>query len=245
MQTLHKYTGASPVLHWDTGALPSIGKVKPAPIQVGDLLYWFSANACTVNGSNQVTGLTDLSGNGNAVTVTGTPAYTASDADFNNLPSIGNTTGQRYEFSSINKTSTLGGWTFMYVIKPTSNTGTPTLFDTQSGRMVNYSFNSSRYAYFDGSLRTVGTQVPDTNLHILTFVLNSDTNVGEIFLDGVSLGTNTYTLRAIANATALFGRPNALGGGLSYIGRWAQALCWSKPLTTAQRQQVEGSFNYS
>lgn len=244
MQTLHKYTGSSPVLHWDTGALPQIGKQKPAPIAVGDLLFWLSADACAVNVSNQVTGLTDLSGNGYAVTVVGTPAYTASDAAFNNKPSIANTSTQRYEFNSINKPST-GGWTSMYVIKASSNTGTPTLFDTQSGRMVNYSHHSSRYAYFDGSVRTVGSTVPDTNIHILTFVLNADTNVGEIFRDGVSLGTSTFTARNIANATSLFGRHTTLGGGLGFVGSWAQALCWSKALTTEQRQLVEGSFIYT
>lgn len=244
MQTLHKYTGASPVLHWDTGALPQVGKSKPAPIAVGDLLFWFSADACSVNVSNQVTGLTDLSGNGNAVTVVGTPAYTASDAAFNNKPSIANTSSQRYEFNSISKAST-GGWTFMYVIKASSNTGTPTLFDTQSGRMVNYSFNTNRYAYFDGSLKTIGSTVPDTNIHILTFVLNSDTNVGEIFRDGVSLGTSTMTARNIGGATSIFGRHTTLGGGLGFVGSWAQALSWSKALSTAERQRVEGSFIYS
>lgn len=197
-----------------------------------------------------VTQWSDVSGNGrHAQVINGAtaPTHTAADADFNGYDSVtfGASTQMRLEYNALSITSTK--WTFVYVLKPSSTTGTPTLFDAQSGRLVNYAFHNGSglndYAYFDGTLKHVGG-TPSTTTKIVEFSLNSVTNVGEVFVNGISIGTSTYTSKNIGGAVGLCGRPNALGGGLPFVGKVAEVAILSDILTTEQRSQYIGSYNY-
>jgi hypothetical protein len=197
-----------------------------------------------------VTQWDDISGNDrHAQVINGAtaPTYTASDADFNNYPSVtfGTSSNMRLEYNGISIPSTK--WTFIYVLKPSSTTGTPTLFDAQTGRLVNYAYHNGSglndYCYFDTAQRHVGG-VPDTTTKILEFSLNSLTNVGEVFVNGVSVGTNTYASRNIGGSVGLGGRSNASGGGIPFVGKMAEFVVLSDVLNSSQRSQYIGSYNY-
>lgn len=220
-----------------------------SPASISGLQIWHRSDSVALSGSN-VTQWNDLSGNGRHAQVINSstnPTYTASDASFNNHPSItfGTSAQMRFEYSGLSINSTQ--WTFIFVCKPTSNSGTDTLFDAQSGRLSCYSMHStpSSYAYFDGAVQVVGGTV-NTNTKILEYSLNSVSNVGELFIDGTSTGTtDTYASKNIGGAVGLGGRPNALGGTNVFDGKMAEFILYNKILTTNERAQLIGYFDYT
>lgn len=226
----------------------TLSPVSFTPMSISGLQIWHRSDNVELSGSN-VTQWTDLSGNGrHAVPINSStnPTYTASDASFNNKPSItfGASAQMRLEYSSISISST--AWTFIFVCKPTSNSGTDSLFDSQSGRLSCYSIHptTSSYAYFDGAVQGVGGTV-STTTKILEFSLNSVSNIGELFVNGASTGvTDTYASKNIGGATGLGGRPNALGGSNVFDGKMAEVLVYNKILTPSERALLIGYFQY-
>jgi hypothetical protein len=104
---------------------------------------------------------------------------------------------------------------------------------------------TSSYAYFDGAVQGVGGTV-STTTKILEYSLNSVANVGELFIDGVSTGvTDTYASKNIGGAVGLGGRPNALGGTNVFDGKMAEVIIYNKILTSNERAQLLGYFDYN
>lgn len=220
-----------------------------SPSSISGLQIWHRSDSVVLSGSN-VTQWNDLSGNSRHAQVINSstsPTYNASDSSFNDNPSItfGTSAQMRFEYSGLSITST--AWTFIFVCKPNTNSGTDTLFDSQSGRLSCYSMHptTSSYAYFDGAVQGVGGTV-STTTKILEYSLNSVANVGELFIDGVSTGvTDTYASKNIGGAVGLGGRPNALGGTNVFDGKMAEVIIYNKILTSNERAQLLGYFDYN
>ena len=73
---------------------------------------WYRADAgITLNGSNQVTSWSDLSGNGGSVSITGTVGFTAADSNINNKVAVtlatSNANHFNYSFTSYTGTTSL------------------------------------------------------------------------------------------------------------------------------------------
>lgn len=217
-----------------------------SPLQIGDLEVWHdAAKGVSLSGSD-VTQWADLSGNSRTLTDdnnAATPAqYVSSHAAFGNRPAIDfNSLNYRLEYTGGISIAS-GSFTFVYVVDLDNTAGTQELLDTQSGRMACYAAIGGNVAFYDGSIRNFAAAA--TGAQILTYVANADTNIIEVFRDGVSLGTTAYVARAIGDATSVGGRALALGAANNVEGKMAEMLIYSKALTTEQREAVEGRYSY-
>lgn len=138
-------------------------------------------------------------------------------------------------------TAGLGSFTFVFVIDAAdANTTLEYLFDTATGRLI-MAFQAgtiTKMGWNDGAWKEPGIAI--TGWQILTFVLTSGAN-GEIFRNGVSLGTAAYTATAVGGATVLGAKHTA--GANWFPGDIGEFLVYSDALDAATRGQTEAYLN--
>jgi len=135
-------------------------------------------------------------------------------------------------------TQASGSLTFITAIKSATGTSNP-LFDTATGRLMiaTLSNPANTVGWYDTGWKSIAAAT--TNFEILTWVLTSGGN-GEVFRNGVSLGTAAYTARAIGGATTLLSRNDGLANLSADLGEF---LIYSAALNAATRAQAETYLN--
>lgn len=110
------------------------------------------------------------------------------------------------------------------------------IFDARTDR-TGFSANGPLgVAYSDGPWHVQAS--PTTAAQTLSYVL-SGTSGGEIFRDGVSLGTSTYTQRAMTADTIRIGGQSGHANSGAYTGTIAHLLMYNRALSASERSDVE------
>jgi len=139
-------------------------------------------------------------------------------------------------------TSDVGDYTFFSVYSVNMGDAHNFLFDTQDGRLVIQAAGPTapeQIGYHDGSWHYIADQV--AGAQIGTWVL--DDAGAELFRDGVSIGTDSYSQKAIGgNVTLGSDYGAAIGtGSQSFDGDIAEVLIYNRVLSKSERDLV-GSY---
>lgn len=211
----------------------SVPKPVFTPPRIVGLKLWFDfsdlstlfqnstrTNPVTADGQS-IGGVVDKSGNGfHGSQPSGTyqPVYKA-----NIKNGLGICRTDTTDYLSIPLSSTNSSHTFVGVVSPpAAGTTSRTIFDSQSGRLAisTNANNPEKIGYFDGAWKT--TVAPVVGFQIVSWVLTAGVG-GEIFKNGASLGTATYTTKLIGGNTAMFTNvdsPGVANGWNGDIGEW-------------------------
>ena len=169
----------------------------PTGVDTGLKGYW-SFDGQSVSGTTA----SDWSGAGNNGTIT------------SGITKVLGKTGQALDFSAGNGvqidslTQTGQTYTFSTWAKLT-DTSTTYIFDTNNGRLVldaGYSAPTARaISYYDGTWKSIGAEnsIPLNEWVHLAWVLNSSSGTATGYVNGVSVGTNTYVGKNIGTSTRI------------------------------------------
>lgn len=213
-----------------------------SPLDITGLKLWYKADTGTfqvsdgtipaVADGDKVGYWGDQSGNGyNAIQATaGTrPALSLSTIpliDFNGSVQLG---------LSPAPSIASGSFTIYMMGKPITG-NSHNLFDSQTGRLVATTNSSTgNIGWYDGAWKLNSTAATAAH-QILSWVLTDGGN-GEVFQNGVSLGTAAYSKKAIGGNTNL-GSVNG-GGGTYWGGKLFEFLLYAGAHTPTQRAQIE------
>lgn len=219
---------------------PGFG-VSFLPTDLDGLTLWLDADdgatlkqdsaGTTPAGGGDVVGLwQDKSGNGfdfSQATTASKPVRRADGLEFD----------QSDDFLSNSDTiSAVSDYTMLLAIEPSALTNSQYLFDTSAGRLI-IAFRAatvnSEIGYFDGAWHEFAAGTTDNQ--ILSYMLTS--GGAEIFRNGQSLGTDTYTQKAISSTTTI-GSTNQGTGGF-FAGLIKEVLFYTGEKSTSERQQLE------
>ena len=184
----------------------------------------------------------DKSGNGRDGTATGAPTYSRNVLNTLGSPLLSNSISYFTTPSFV--ASSTGAPTFFVVMKQTSYTGV--------GVNSDFFMNTSDYHYFDmlgqgnsynvaiviyGSDQTPITANNVTNLNATFFSIVGTTaqNAAACYTNG-----SLYTTTSGSGYNLTTSLPYRLGSGPGFNGYVYEALIYNSPLSTSQRQQVEG-----
>ncbi len=123
-------------------------------------------------------------------------------------------------------------YTFIAVCRiPT--TSTRMLFDSASGRLILYAANSGSVGYWDGSAKLIAAASASSNILIWSL---SESGGGEMFRGNTSLGSSTYTPKAIGGATVLGANNNRIS---NYVGgEIASFIAYDHALSHVNREAL-------
>jgi Ca2+-binding RTX toxin-like protein len=208
----------------------------PTAVSPGNLQLWLDASdASTITESGgAVSEWRDKSGQGND-----SGQDTAS-----RQPELVTVNGrQQLEFDADSLSVAINNAPSNYTFFATANFTTASvagryLFDTNVGRLVLSQTGNSGLGYLDyfdsGGWKDIAPAI--TGKQLITWHLDSSTG-GEIFRDGLSLGSSSYTQMAIGGGTAL---GSVVGAGGSYIeGSIGDFIIFNTALSDTDRQTVE------
>lgn len=217
-------------------------------------VLWLKSDA----GISQSGGLVDIwadqSGNSNDATGSGVtrPTFNATDANFNNLPSLTFPSTAASAFllqvadnDNLDNTST---FTAFFVMRPTSNVPATNLaiLSKRSAANTNQSYffditSVHRYRVTVATGSTANLAGANSTLNqndILSFTMNSGTKTG--YLDGTVNGTPPSTANSMTNNTSnLFIGAFESGNTNGLEGQLVEIILYRSELNVAQRQIVE------
>lgn len=136
-----------------------------------------------------------------------------------------------------------GSKTAYFLYDPDGATGTAQhLMDIQSGRLIfsHLGTTPDTSAWGDG----IGFRVEaaaSANAQILSFVLNSGSGTGEMFRNGVSLGTDTYLNRAVNGGIAI--GSNYVGSGAFLAGKIGAIGVYNTAHTPSEQAEMYDFLN--
>jgi hypothetical protein len=148
-------------------------------------------------------------------------------------------TNDNFDLGAISVAS--GSTSFYIVANPTAASSASGMyfFDTTTGRIIiaqNCAAGSfNQVGWFDGTWRQIAAAT--TGNQLLTWVLTSGGN-GEVFRNGVSLGTAAYSAKAIGSTTTL-----SVAATVPFLGKISEFLIYSTAHSTAERLSVEAYLN--
>ena len=128
--------------------------------------------------------------------------------------------------------------TLIVAMTPLAASTSQSVFDAQTGRIVfAQGADVAQVGYFDGAWRKPGASANTTAPQILTWMLSGTT--GQMWRNGVSLGTDGYTAHAMGGAVGLgsFYQGDVNGGGAGCD--IAEVVLCNAALSTGERTLIE------
>jgi hypothetical protein len=124
-----------------------------------------------------------------------------------------------------------GAKTAYFVTKPIFTGTNAYWLDILSGRLIFWN-SDTNITYFDGTIHSIGMST--TNSQIIGFVLGS--GIGTVFRNGSSIGSDTYTNRAIGGTSRI--GMSAVSSGF-FEGLIGEVHIYNAEHSTSERQQME------
>ena len=172
----------------------------PYPLQLPNtFLYLDSRNPLgnlILPSNNTNNAWSDLTSN--IVLANGTPANQGAYQNnvINGLPTIRfNGTNQMYSAPGLNNLSGSASISAFFVVNPSSTGGW--LMDSDASKRLVFELNGYTGTYFSSNF------TPLLGWQILTYILNSSSNVGTVYVNGVSAATGTYGGVQLASSVAI------------------------------------------
>jgi hypothetical protein len=219
---------------------------EPGEVLYVDDVSLKQTNNLTVNGSptqtqgvnyleGQVGYWQDQSGNGNnatQLTLSKRPSFLSNA--LNSLPVV-RFDGVDDYLDLTGLTSTTGNYTFFFVLASRAS-GTDYFFDSQTGRLIIYTTSTNQLAYHDGSDHLSENGVLGSDFQIVSVVLDSESNSGKGYVDGVIKVEDTFAAKNIGGAVVLCGRYTKTQ--YLFDADIAEIIVYSSALSDTQRALV-------
>ncbi len=234
-----------------------VGNANGATGQPQNVL-WLRSNSGISSSAGLVDTWADQSGNGNNASGSGAtrPTFTASDANFNSLPSISfpNTVAANFflEVPDNDNLDNTSAMTIFYLARAVSNPATNGILSKRSSAGVNQSYviqlatgASASYQLITTSgtiqLSLAGTTVPAPagTLDIGSIVYTGNTSNVSTLLDGASARTSTAPATILNNPSNLFIGSFDNTVTTNFEGGISEVIIYRAALNIAQRQIVE------
>jgi hypothetical protein len=212
-------------------------------------LWLDAADASTITGTTNVTQWNDKSGTGNNATSSTGPSTNTYNG-YRVLTFNGTT-----NFMSSAHTVPRASHTLIAVHRPAlingNNQGNTSLFRYQNGNYIVFPYmnattprgyitnaDGTGVGSIDFQNSTLVENSVITSLNIITAVIQTGSQ--QIFKNGTLQSSDTEALSSGTSESLTIGRWNGNGGSEYYQGDVAEMIVFTSPLTTSQRQQVEG-----
>ena len=206
-------------------------------------LFTDSAKTTLVSSDGDVIGaVADKSGDGNDATQATTAEKPLYKTGIQNGLSVGRFDGTDDWLDLAGMTVSAGSFTFFYVVNPANIGGTNKyFFDTETGRFIlgHFTSGAGKTGWNDDAWQDIADAIVGTQ--ILTFHFNSGGN-GEMYRDGVSLGSDTYTAKAVGDGVGIMSK---FDGAVTFCleADLMEVLVYDSALSIAHRQNVEAYLN--
>lgn len=183
------------------------------PLSVGTPLVWYDL-AHQTNGAGIITALPDQSGNGNDATVPGgdEPGFTASNAAFNNLPTMDIPSGDTKHVNTPDLGLTTGAVTFAIVF---SAAGNYILSASNAKAEVYLPGGDVTGTNDDGTTNLTGAAMPA--VAVVVYIANGASS--KLYVNAKTPATGDAGAQDLTGQTIRLGH---YGGGLSNAFGWAQ-----------------------
>ena len=128
-----------------------------------------------------------------------------------------------------------GIWTFSAWMNSTTASNNQYLADFQTGRLViAHAANVASISYYDGGWHDIAAAVADSEWHLETWVLNGPANLGIIYRDAVSLGSDTYSGANPGGAASVIGARYNGSQAQAFLGFMADIRIYNRALSAAE-----------